>query len=51
VLLRQMRRKFGELPEGVTARIESITEPEELDALSDRILDADSLEEMGLLQN
>jgi hypothetical protein len=47
-LLKQMRRRFGELPEGVVARIESISNADELDDLSFRILDARSLEEMGI---
>jgi hypothetical protein len=48
LLLRQLRHKFGELPESVEAKINAIETEEELDKLSDLILDANSLEEMGL---
>ena len=48
VLLRMLQRKFGNLPESVTARIEAIKNEAQLDALLIRILDANSLEETGL---
>jgi hypothetical protein len=47
-LLRQLQHKFGDLPKRVTARIEATKSEAKLDALLDRILDANSLEEMGL---
>ncbi len=49
-LLRLLRRKFGELPESVLARVQAIQTEAELDRLSERILDAGSLEEMGLTE-
>ena len=45
VLLRQLRRRFGELPEWVTARVEAAG-PDELDAWTERILSARDLDEM-----
>jgi Putative transposase, YhgA-like. len=48
MLLRLMRRKFGELPKAVVERVEAIETQEELEALSDRILTAATLDEMGL---
>ena len=47
-LLKVLRRKFGELPQTVTAHIEAIASEEELDALFDRAFDADTLDDMGL---
>ncbi len=47
-LLRLLAQKFGALPDGVTARVEAYESAEELDACFERILMADSLEEMGL---
>ncbi len=47
-LLRLLQLKFGDLPEAVRARIEALTDTAELDRLSDRILHASSLAEMGL---
>jgi hypothetical protein len=42
-LLRQMHKRFGPLPDAVVARIQAASEAE-LDRLTDRILDVDSLE-------
>ena len=47
-LLRQLKTKFGPLPEGTTTRIESIDSVSELDDYLERILKARSLQEMGL---
>ena len=47
-LLRQMRRKFGELPEGAVRTIRQITTGDALDELADRVLDANSLDDMRL---
>jgi hypothetical protein len=49
-LLRLLRRKFGDLPESVAAKVQAIQTEAELDRLSERILDAGSLEEMGLTE-
>ena len=47
-LLRLMRRKFGELPEGAVKTIRQITAGDSLDELADRVLDAKSLDDMRL---
>ncbi len=47
-LLRLMRRKFGELPEGAVRTIRQITTGDALDELADRVLDAKSLDDMRL---
>ncbi|MCX6359551.1 MAG: DUF4351 domain-containing protein [Armatimonadetes bacterium] len=48
VLLRLMRRRFGALDPKVVARVEAIQDTDQLEALADRILDARTLEELGL---
>ena len=48
MLLKQMRAKFGDFPEHIEAHVRSITDEAELDTLSERILSANSLAEMGL---
>jgi len=45
VLQRQLRLKFGELPEWALQRLQSAS-VEQLDSYADRILTAESLEEM-----
>ena len=47
-VLRQLQRKFGELPTSVVARIEQMEDPDELDTLLDRLMDAGTLAEIGL---
>ena len=47
-LLRLMRHKFNELPENITFMVTSIDDLEKLDALSDLVLDAKTLKDMGL---
>lgn len=47
-ILRQMRRKFGDVPNPVVQRLKAIMDDDMLDALADRILDAQSLDDMGL---
>lgn len=42
-LLRVLRKQFGEVPEEVEARLHNL-EPEQIEALTDEALDADSLE-------
>jgi hypothetical protein len=51
MLLSLMRQKFGELPEALRAQVEAIQKEEEIDALSNRFVTADSLEAMGLEQH
>jgi flagellar biosynthesis/type III secretory pathway protein FliH len=46
-LLRQLRKRFGPLPAGVVERIEA-ADREWCEAMGERLLDAASLEEMGL---
>jgi hypothetical protein len=43
-----MRRRFGPLDPQVVARIEAIQDTDQLEALADRILDARTLEDLGL---
>jgi hypothetical protein len=43
-----MRRKFGDVPEAAVKRLEAIMDDDVLDTLLGRILDAKSLEDMGL---
>ncbi len=47
-LLRQLKLKFGELPEALRMHIESLSDAEELQTLVDRVVQASSLAEMGL---
>ncbi len=47
-LLLMMRRKFGNLPDSVQSRVESITDSNELDSLSERLIAAATLDEMDL---
>ncbi len=47
-LLRQLVRKFGELPNSVREHVEALSDIEELNRLADLILQASTLEEMGL---
>jgi hypothetical protein len=47
-LLRQLRLRFGPLPDEVLRRVEEIHSVERLNQLADQILVARSLEEMGL---
>lgn len=47
VLLRQMERKFGEIPDTVAKAIEQLS-PEDLDRMLDRFVEARSIEDMSL---
>ena len=47
-LLRQLEAKFGTVVEKVKLRVEAIDSSNELDTYLERILTADSFEEMGL---
>ena len=47
-LIGQLRRRFGDLPAEIVARVEAVRDPGKLDDLAARVLDAPSLEEMGL---
>jgi hypothetical protein len=47
-LLRQMRLKFGGLPDQARKHIESLVDMHELDRLTDRVLQASNLDEMQL---
>ncbi|HEX4963680.1 MAG TPA: DUF4351 domain-containing protein [Thermoanaerobaculia bacterium] len=48
VLLHQLGKRFGPLPEAVRRRVEAIDSLDRLTRLAERLLSADSLEEMGL---
>jgi ElaB/YqjD/DUF883 family membrane-anchored ribosome-binding protein len=47
-LLRQLRRRFGELPTEITQRIEETVDTETLEAWLDRFVTASALEELGI---
>jgi hypothetical protein len=49
-LLRQMNLKFGPLPAALREQVESVTDTQVLDYLTDRILSANTLDEMQLPQ-
>jgi len=50
LLLRQLRRKFPDVPPPAMSRVEELTEEEELQALADRILTATTLDELQLTE-
>ena len=47
-LKHKLTKKFGTLPEKTMARIEALDSLEELDTYLDRVLTAETLEDMGL---
>lgn len=47
-LLRMLRARFGDLPQAVTAKVEGIANADALDALTERVLTAPTLDTMGL---
>ena len=47
-LLRLLKKKFGELPEELTSRVQAMTSAEALDALLDQVLVSSSLDEMDV---
>jgi flagellar biosynthesis/type III secretory pathway protein FliH len=47
-LLRVLHTKFGELPQAVTERVNALSSTDEVETLFDRILTAQTLDEMGL---
>ncbi len=47
-LERQLKRKFGPLPEGTRSRVRALASSKEVDRYLDRVLDAHSLAAMGL---
>lgn len=48
ILLRQLRRKFGPLPESFVRQLEAIDDPAVLDELSDQVLTAVTLDDITL---
>lgn len=48
ILLHQLRKKFGALPPDFVGRIQAIDDIPTLDALSEQVLTASSLDEMVL---
>lgn len=48
LLLHQLGKRFGPLPDNVRRRVETITSLDRLTELAERVLSAHSLEEMGL---
>jgi hypothetical protein len=47
-LLKQLRFKFGDVPEAVSAKVQVIDTEAELDTLLERVLQANTLADMGL---
>ena len=47
-LLRLIRHKFGEIPESMAARIDELEGLEQLDSLIELLVDANTLDEMGI---
>lgn len=48
LLLEQLDRRFGPLPEATVKRVRALTSSEELSRLAARVLDAPSLDDLGL---
>jgi len=48
LLLHQLERRFGPLPESVREEVEAIVSPRRLTRLSEKVLVASSLEDLGL---
>ena len=48
LLLEQLERRFGPLPQATVKRVRALTSSEELSRLAARVLDAPSLEDLGL---
>jgi hypothetical protein len=48
MLLKQLRRKFGEVPAEAEERLRQITDPEALDDLAERLIEAASLADLKL---
>lgn len=48
LLLRQLKKRFGSLPEEVVRKLDMMNSVGELDELAERLLTAGSLEELGL---
>ena len=49
-LLRQMRRKFGDVPDEVIRLIEAIKDSDEVDRIFDRVVDGATLEDLHFLE-
>jgi flagellar biosynthesis/type III secretory pathway protein FliH len=48
MLLRFLRRKFGEIPSDLVSRLESLRRPEQLEAVMDSAIVANTLEDIEL---
>jgi len=48
LLLHLLTRRFGPLPEATRQRVQALTSSEELSGLAERVLDAPSLDDLGL---
>ena len=48
ILLRLLRAKFGPLPESAEQKVAALSDRAELATLSERVLTANTMEEMGL---
>ena len=48
LLKEQLERRFGPLPDASLQRLQALTSPEELSRIAARVLDAHSLDDLGL---
>ena len=48
LVIRQLEHRFGPLPGSVRNRVEHLDDPQELELLSEQLLDAGSLADLGL---
>lgn len=48
-LLLQLGRRFGDVPANMVSAVESTTDVNQLDACLDRLVTADTLDELGIL--
>ena len=48
MIIRQIEHRFGPLPQKIQQRLETLEDPHELDRLSEQLLDARSLADLGL---
>mgnify|MGYP001767647734 CR=1 FL=1 len=47
-LIRQLKRRFGHVPDELSSAVRATSDPEQLDAWLDRFATAETLEEVGI---
>ena len=47
-LIRLLKRRFGDVPDGLSSTIRATNDPERLDAWLDQVVTAETLEEIGI---